>query len=253
MPSGEQNARTDTAYGAIRDHLRREIAGGTYGNDAPLPTEFALAEKFGVSRQTVRRAFQDLVSEGLVYRIPGRGTFVTDQRGRYVRSLGSIDDLLALSADSDLELLTIPEVVVDAEASGRLALDTNKVVQLVFRRLHEGRAYCYTVASMPTDIGARLAKFEALASTGVRERMTVLELVRQSCDRPIVAAEQTITAVSATATIAKALGTRIGDPMLRIDRLYSDDQGRLVESAVNFFNPHRYAYQLQMRATREDL
>jgi hypothetical protein len=81
----------------------------------------------------------------------------------------------------------------------------------------------------------------------------VLEHVRQASDRPIASAEQTITAVSATATVAKALGSRIGDPMLRIDRLYSDDQGRLIELAINFFNPNRYAYQLQMQATRGDL
>ena len=59
-----------------------------------------------LSRQTVRRAFQDLVAEGVVYRVPGRGTYASEPGRRYLRQLGSIEDLMSLSDDTTMEVLT---------------------------------------------------------------------------------------------------------------------------------------------------
>lgn len=59
----------------IREYLRRTIAG--LEPHAALPSERALVERFGVARMTVRQAVDALAAEGLLERVPGRGTFVT--------------------------------------------------------------------------------------------------------------------------------------------------------------------------------
>ena len=56
--------------------LRREIAQGIYDVGQPLPSERELSLSRGLSRTTVRRAIQLLVDEGVVYRVPGSGTYV---------------------------------------------------------------------------------------------------------------------------------------------------------------------------------
>lgn len=77
--------KTEPAYQVLRQRLRDEIAAGAYPPEGVrLPTESELVAEHGLSRQTVRRAFQDLVAEGVVYRVPGRGTYAN--RG-YLRQL----------------------------------------------------------------------------------------------------------------------------------------------------------------------
>ena len=60
----------------IRQALADEIAAGTWHAGEPLPSEPQLAERFGVSRMTVRQALGDLAAQGLIVRRHGRATRV---------------------------------------------------------------------------------------------------------------------------------------------------------------------------------
>lgn len=66
--------RPQPRYLQIAEHLRELVAAGAPG--ARLPSETELCERFGVSRMTARQAVQLLVTEGLLYRRRGQGTFV---------------------------------------------------------------------------------------------------------------------------------------------------------------------------------
>ncbi len=239
---------TTAAYRIVADRLRAEIAAGAYPSGVALPTEAELCVDHDVSRQTVRRAFQDLVAEGLVFRVPGRGTFVAGMAGKYTRSSGSIDELMALAVDTDLDVVDPPSIGVDIGAAGRLHLDTDEVVTMRFRRLHHGRPYCTTSAYLPVPVGIGLLDVAEFATVGVRRNLTVLSVVERVAGRPIAGADQTITAELADARIAAALECREGDPVLRIDRLYVDHHGDVLELAINHFNVARYTYRFQMRA-----
>lgn len=64
---------------AIMRRLETALLDGTYAANARMPAERALAEQFGVSRNTVREALQRLAARGLLRIRPGAGVFVTDQ------------------------------------------------------------------------------------------------------------------------------------------------------------------------------
>ena len=64
----------------VREYVRDLIADAAPGSAAPSERE--LVSRFGVARMTVRQALDALVAEGLLERVPGRGTFVTQPRRR---------------------------------------------------------------------------------------------------------------------------------------------------------------------------
>ena len=69
----------------VREYVRSLINGAPPGT--PAPSERELVQLFGVARMTVRQALDALVAEGLLERIPGRGTFVADSKVDHVPRL----------------------------------------------------------------------------------------------------------------------------------------------------------------------
>lgn len=237
------------AYQTLREKLRDEIAAGRYRDGARLPTESELVAAHGLSRQTVRRAFQDLVAEGMVYRVPGKGTYASDPGRRYLRQLGSIEDLMSLSDDTTMEVLSGLRRRVDVDAASRLRLDDDVLFSVVFRRLHgadTGVPFVSTTVHLVPWAAAALADEPELADGAVGTH-TVIGLLEPHLAEPITEAAQWITVASADDAVAAAVDCAPGHPMLRVDRLYSDAGGRPVELSVSHFLPEQYTYRVTLR------
>ena len=242
--------RRESTYAALAREVRDRILQGDYADGRRLPTEAELAERHGVSRQTVRRAFQDLVADGLVYRVPGRGTFVTRRDGTYLRQFGSIDDLMGLSVDTRMDVTVPLRRQVDVAAASRLRLPDDVVHSVTFRRSHDGTPFCLTTVAVPPAVGALLATAPDLAAAGSSSEVTIIALLDARLPAPIAEADQSITVARADPAAAAQLGCAAGDPLLRIDRLYSDTAGRPVELAISHFLPELYSYRTKLRRDR---
>jgi GntR family transcriptional regulator, arabinose operon transcriptional repressor len=81
-------------YRQLADALKQQFRDSELPDGARIPTEFDLAEKYGVSRGTVRQALRLLEEDGLIERVPGVGTFlrgeVPDARQENTRRIGII-------------------------------------------------------------------------------------------------------------------------------------------------------------------
>ena len=62
----------------LRSVLSEEIERGMYGEAGKIPSERALADRFAVSRTSVRECLNILVKDGLLVRIVGKGTYVAN-------------------------------------------------------------------------------------------------------------------------------------------------------------------------------
>jgi len=234
------------AYRTLAAQLRDSIRNGEYADGRQLPTEGQLSASFSVSRQTVRRAMQDLVSEGIIYRVAGRGTYPVAEEDRYVNHFGSVEELMALSLDTECQVVSPLQRKVDVETASRLRLRSDEVFTVALVRLHADTPFCYTSVYLPPRIGQLLADVDELSSRQC-SRVTVIGLIDARMNGSITAAEQSISAAGAPSLAARHLGREAGEPLLRIDRLYFDDSDHPVELAVSYFDPEHYSYRVKLR------
>ncbi len=234
------------AYRALADQIRNAIRNGEYADGRQLPTEEQLVASYSVSRQTVRRAMQDLVSEGIIYRVAGRGTYPVAEQDRYVNHFGSVEELMALSLDTECEVVSPLQRRVDVETASRLRLPSDELFAVTLVRLHADIPFCYTSVYLPPRIGRLLTDVAELSSPR-RSQVTVIGLIDARMNGSITAAEQSVSAAGAPSFAARHLGREVGEPLLRIDRLYFDDSDDPVELAVSYFDPEHYSYRVKLR------
>jgi GntR family transcriptional regulator len=214
------------AYRALAAQIRTAIRDGEYADGRQLPTEEQLSASYSVSRQTVRRAMQDLVSEGIIYRVAGRGTYPVAEEDRYTNNFGSVEELMALSLDTDCQVVSPLQRRVDVETASRLRLPSDEIFTVALIRLHTDIPFCYTTVYLPPRVGQLLTAADELSSPGRRSKVTVIGLIDSRLTGSITAAEQS---------------------MLRIDRLYLDQEDDPVELAISYFDPEHYSYRVKLR------
>jgi DNA-binding GntR family transcriptional regulator len=183
----------------------------------------------------------------MVVRRPGRGTFVAERDGQYLRQFGSVEDLMALSVDTQMEVLVPLHRGVDIEAASRLRLSGDVVHSLTFRRLHNGVPFCLTTVHLPGSVAERLATLGELGEAGCVSSATVIGLLDARLEHPIAGADQSITVTAASPSTAEHLGCQSGTPLLRVDRIYFDTTERLVELGISHFLPEHYSYRVRLR------
>jgi GntR family transcriptional regulator, transcriptional repressor for pyruvate dehydrogenase complex len=136
--------KTRVAEG-IADRIRMLILDGTFPAGRPLPGERQLAERFGVSRGSVRDAFRTLETIGLLVTRHGQGTFPQElDVNRLVAPLASI---LSYSHDMQEELLDVRrmfEPAIARVAASRITdedlADLQRIVDAQRKKLRTGRS-----------------------------------------------------------------------------------------------------------------
>jgi GntR family transcriptional regulator len=224
-------------YYAIEQALRARVAKLAPGD--PLPSDAELCEEFGVSRMTARNAMARLVQEGIVRRIPGRGTFVAEQPVH--RQAGSLisfsDEMRRRGRRPSSQVLRRGTRAGTPEEVPALALpDGSEVAELVRLRLADDEPIAIEASAFEPALAAVLAAadlesgslFDALVGAG----------------RVPTAGRASLVADAATATDARHLGVRRGGPLLVERRLIFDQAGRPLEMTESRYAAERYALEV---------
>src|SRR5580658_8636782 len=119
-----KGAQDSLLYSRVETILASEIADGDMKAGDQLPTEDSLIERFEVSRITVRRAIQNLVSRGLVEIRRGKGTFVAAPKitQELTKLSGFVEDMHAVGRKPTARVLSREIVTADTTVAAHLAL-----------------------------------------------------------------------------------------------------------------------------------
>jgi len=217
-------------YYTIEQSLRARIA--QLEPDAPLPSDSQLCEEFGVSRMTARGAVQRLVQEGLVYRVPGRGTFVAPARASRTAShiLSFSDEMRRRGKVPSSQVVEQARRAANEDETRRL--DTDEV--FVLRRVREadGEPVAFETAVFPAARVAELLDRE-LGTESVFALLAGAGVV-PTAGRADIAAE------AATLEDARWLGVKRGEPLLVERRLIHDQDGAPLELTESRYVGSRY-------------
>src|SRR5262249_7484350 len=152
-------AHDSLLYARVETVLAGEITGGDLKVGDQLPTEDSLIARFGVSRITVRRAIQNLVSRGLVEIRRGKGTFVAAPKiTQDLKELsGFVEDMHALGRKPTARVIGKEIVAADATVASQLALTKGeRVVRIRRVRLADGIPLSFDETFLPLEIGEKI-------------------------------------------------------------------------------------------------
>jgi DNA-binding GntR family transcriptional regulator len=200
-----------------------------------LENEVLLAQRYGLSRPTVRRAVQELVDKGLLVRKRGVGTQVIQPHVRRSVELTSLYDDLARGGESPTtEVLSLERMPASADTAEELDLREGDEVVLL-RRLR--RSHGEPLALMTNYLPGRFEPtLEELADRGLyqylRGRGVHLRVAHQRIGARLARAEE-----------ARLLDEPPRSALLTMERTAFDDKGAPVEHGRHVYRASRYDFE----------
>jgi GntR family transcriptional regulator len=209
-----------------------------------LVSEPELAKQLGVSRATLREAMRSFETQGLIRRRQGSGTFVVGKVAVIDSGLEILESLETMARRLGLEVsvsdLSIETTRADAENASALnvPMDTNLTrVRRVIRA--DGRPVAYLVDTLheetlrPTDMPADF-------------HGSVLDFLLGRGDS-LASSRANVSAIGATAEVAKALEIQRGDVLLHFYSQLFDSNGKPVDYSLSYFIPGYFHFHVVRR------
>lgn len=229
-------------YTQIKDALRSRILDGSYPPHYRMPSEAELGEEFSASRITVRQALGDLQKEGLIFRIHGKGTFVSKPRAfQNVTSLqGFAEAMSSMGYEILNQVRSCRCVPASRHVASRLRLNEgDRVVEIRRVRLLNREPVSLELTWVPEDIGMRLLT----ADLATRDIFVILE---NDCGVRLGHADLSVDAILADEDLTRALRIQDNAPVLRIERLTHDAQGTPIDYEFLYFRGDAFQYRLRV-------
>jgi len=225
-----------TAHAQIEEWLAEAIAAGRLRPGDRMPAEQDLAAWLGVSRMTLRHALATLARRGLVERAVGRngGTFVAAAKLDQDRTTlaGFSEQLRRRGMVAGARVLSAACRPAGPAAAAALGLaDGDPVCEIRRVRLGDGRPLAMERSMFPA------ASFPGLL--GCRLDGSLYDLLDEKYQRRPRRARESLEPVVAGAREAEALEVAPGAPLLLVERVAYDGEGRPVEFARDLFRGDR--------------
>jgi GntR family transcriptional regulator len=220
-------------YREIAEELRRRVASAPAGS--LLPSEAELSAEFAASRVTVRRALDVLRDDGLVAARQGFGWFVAAEPVRqHLDELGTIEAQLAGSGIAN-ERRVVEFTFTEPPERVRHLLGADPVLRVKRVNLADGEPFAVVTVWCPARLGQHLSRVDG-------EQHPFYELL----DVILRGATQTIGADAATVEEAGLLRVPVGAPLLKCERVTTDESGRPVLVSEHLFPAHRTEFVVEL-------
>ncbi|WP_040204399.1 GntR family transcriptional regulator [Neobacillus jeddahensis] len=229
-------------YYQLEEHIKELIEEGVLKPGDALPPEREYAEKYQISRMTVRQAFTELVNAGFLYRLQGKGTFVAERKiEQPLQGLTSFtEDMKARGLTPGSQLINFEIIPASNQVAGQLKIP------------EYGPVYEITRIRMADDVPMALEKnyISANLIKGLTEEIvnhSLYAYVEGKLNLTIDSASQLIESAIASQNEAKLLHIAKGAPVMLIQRNTYLHDGTPVEFVKSVYRADRYKFMIHMK------
>jgi GntR family transcriptional regulator len=228
----------------IKEQLRHAIDLGEWAPGEQLPTENELIEFFGVSRITIRTAFERLGDQGLVERIPGRGTFVAQRSFErpVTRLAGFHEDMASRGLVPSAHTISVQIIPGPSDAASALGAEGEELVEIHRLLLADNAPMAIQHGYLPTWVAGN----QEFTAVDLHNKSLYRMMEERTASRPATA-EETIEAVRADGPRAALLEVSEGSPLLLATRLSLDRSRRPVEYFRLWYRADRYRFRVELQ------
>lgn len=199
-------------YQQIKQDITRKIGEMEYRPNQVIPSENELCELYGVSRITVRKAIDELVHQGLLYRIKGKGSFVRDHNSEGLSRIYSFTEAIlhqGKAPSRKLLSLTVKEAGPDVRRG--MGLEEGEEVYVIETLYFaDGSPYCINTSILPRRLFPKLELFDF-------NHNSLYEVLKSFYQLSFTRARQVINATVGSSEIYDYLGTDKNQPLLKIN------------------------------------
>lgn len=218
-----------TLYGDLSRRLIRSIAEGRFAVGELLPTEFELAQRYQVSRHTVRAALKLLQDGGYISRKKAVGSRVESANpdSGYSQSVQAIDDLIEIAATEVRRLTSVSRVRLDVAQARRLEAPVGSRWLLFSGSRVDARRDGRPLSWANIYVDPAFHGIEA--SVRAEPQTLVSSIIERQYGERIGTIRQVVHATLLDKEVAAVLGAPEGGAALRVVRHYRNVSSRLVE------------------------
>lgn len=233
-------------YDQVYQTLLQQIGDGTYPVQHKLPSEKELSELFNVSRITIRQALNQLQLEHLVYKIQGKGTFVSAPKT--FQNISQLQGFAEAMTHMGHEVFNIVKefrfIPATPQIASKLKLSINSTVVEIKRiRLVDRKPVSFELTYLPEAIGMALQQI----NLATRDIFLAIE---EDLSIPLGHADLNIDATLADEELSELLQVDIHAPLLRVERLTHDHAGHPIDFEYLYFSGENFQYRLRVDRKR---
>jgi GntR family transcriptional regulator len=229
-------------YYQLMDIIIEKIEKGELAENDQIPSERELCESYRVSRTTVRQTMQELEKEGYIYKVHGKGTFVSPKtyKQSLVQFYSFTDEMKKAGKQPSTKVISFQKVPCDSKAAKVMNINVEDEVYKITRlRLSDGEPMIYETSYLPVE------RFKGLSQSAL-EKKPMYDIFRSEYDVHITRALESFKAVSAWKTEAELLTIEEKSPCLMLERItYEEDL--VIEYTVSIARGDKFTYTVELK------
>lgn len=231
-------------YQQVKEDIKEAIHNGKYKPKEKIPSEPILSAEYSVSRITIRRAVEELCSEGYLIKMQGRGTFVSKPRiHRKFTSTNKVESFSDTCKEQGMaagaRVLDCKIVPARQDEINFFHLDPDALLVYVERvRTADGLPIFLENVFLPYE------EYKGLLEMNLTDR-SIFRTIREISGKfPAYTTKKTLEITKASAEQSQNLGISLGEPLFFLNSYFIDEKGNPVCIGRQYYIGSRYMFEL---------